>query len=114
MNNRIKIYDNSVLTHDFEYCLRESDGKKCWYDHVTGEIYPEPDKGYDSVIYLDKGTQYIDIGCQPTIDPFTHGYWDREKGIHECSVCGYWNRNFFDLDCNYCPSCGAKMDAKTE
>ena len=54
------------------------------------------------------------IDNAPTIDPFTHGYWDREKGIHECSVCGYWNRNFFDLDCNYCPSCGAKMDAKTE
>ena len=54
------------------------------------------------------------IDREPTIDPFTHGYWDREKGIHECSVCGYWNRNFFDLDCNYCPSCGAKMDAKTE
>lgn len=54
-----------------------------------------------------------DIEDMPTIDPFTHGYWDREKGIHECSVCGYWNRNFFDLDCNYCPSCGAKMD-KTE
>ena len=68
MSNRIRIYDKDILKHEFEYCLRESDGKECWYDHVTGEIYPEPekeDKGYDSVVYLDNGTQYIDLGIPP-------------------------------------------------
>lgn len=48
---------------------------------------------------------------QPAADPVEHGFWDAN---HECSVCGYWNRNFYDLESNYCPRCGAKMDKEKE
>ena len=52
-----------------------------------------------------------DIEDMPTIDPFTHGYWNER---YECSECGYWNRDIFAPTPNYCARCGAKMDAKTE
>ena len=45
------------------------------------------------------------------IDPVAHGYWNER---HECSECGYWNRDIFAPSPNYCARCGAKMDAKTE
>ena len=50
--------------------------------------------------------------------PVVHAYWIPQKGNHEfkealmnCSACGYpvsrWTGNT-----NFCPNCGAKMDAK--
>ena len=53
--------------------------------------------------------------------PVRHGYWviaDADKGEYICSVCGetdtdcsdrYSNHNVFSQE--YCPNCGAKMDA---
>ena len=53
--------------------------------------------------------------------PVRHGYWviaDADKGEYICSVCGetdtdcsdrYTNHNVFSQE--YCPNCGAKMDA---
>lgn len=52
--------------------------------------------------------------------PVVHGRWLPQKENHEfkeawmkCSVCGYpvsrWTGNT-----NFCPSCGAKMDAQEE
>ena len=57
------------------------------------------------------------IDNAPTIDavPVVHGYWlygDEYAGHHDvdCSVCGDYARTYYD----YCPNCGAKMDAKEE
>lgn len=49
-----------------------------------------------------------------------HGEWEKQQGIYSCSICGkacpydvqadiiqYW-------PCNYCPSCGAKMDGNSD
>ena len=55
------------------------------------------------------------IQCADIIDavPVVHGYWlygDEYAGHHDvdCSVCGESARTYYD----YCPNCGAKMDAK--
>ena len=60
------------------------------------------------------------IAKAPTIDavPVVHGQWDKpvEHGLPYaanhlgvvCSNCCKWSDN----DYNYCPNCGAKMDAK--
>ena len=47
------------------------------------------------------------IDRMPTIDTVKHGYWNVN---HECSECGYWNRDFFAPTPNYCARCGARMD----
>lgn len=75
------------------------------------------------------GVTINDIDDAPTVDaiPVRPGKWiDTEKfkcpwfrhHIFECSVC----RNTLDMDgvnagrgdANYCPNCGAKMDAERE
>lgn len=57
------------------------------------------------------------IDAQPTIDaePVRHGKWIGYAGTigNECSVCGKW----IDVlqgtaEMNYCPNCGARMDAE--
>lgn len=51
----------------------------------------------------------------PTVDPVKHGRWEHHLMplAYKCSVCGgkqgarVWKFN----SKNYCPECGAKMDA---
>ena len=39
--------------------------------------------------------------------PVVHGRWERRGFFgHNCSNCGALN----DIDTNYCPNCGAKME----
>ena len=48
---------------------------------------------------------------EPTADvvPVVHGEWVVNKdGSFSCSVCKF---NFYPLSFEYCPHCGAKMDA---
>ena len=59
------------------------------------------------------------IHNSPTIyaEPVRHGRWieiDEGEGGHlmECSVCMEWLFHNFDYISNYCPNCGAKMDAE--
>lgn len=57
---------------------------------------------------------------QPTLDvePVRHGRWiDKRLYLNggcinhwECSICGYGQNG----GSNYCPNCGARMDAKEE
>ena len=70
------------------------------------------DRKYSSMIMHEIADR---IDEQPTIDavPVVHGYWlygDEYAGHHDvdCSVCGESARTYYD----YCPNCGAKMDAK--
>ena len=71
----------------------------CYYsDHCTSEDVKE---------WLDEA---------PTIEaePVRHGYW---KNRCVCSECGraYGPKNVGQMPhYNYCPNCGAKMDAKEE
>ena len=70
--------------------------------------------GHADVVFVD------DIENAPTVDAVevVHGEWEKQQGIYSCSICGkacpydvqadiiqYW-------PCNYCPSCGAKMDGE--
>ena len=66
------------------------------------------------------------INNAPTIDamPVVHGRWillgknehDYETSVEEkCSLCGrYVYRYDTELQDNYCPNCGAKMDKEDE
>lgn len=51
------------------------------------------------------------IKCAPAADvvEVVHGRWEA-RGFygHNCSVCGALN----DIDTNYCPTCGARMDGE--
>ncbi len=50
------------------------------------------------------------IDEQPTIDGVKHGYWGRD---HKCSICKeefYHEGTYYHSE--YCPNCGAKMDAE--
>lgn len=53
----------------------------------------------------------------PTVEaePVRHGKWNRNKIVYmECSECGWLFEYYSGLEeeWNYCPHCGAKMDAK--
>lgn len=61
---------------------------------------------------------------QPTVDaePVRHGKWIYGNDFHwytaSCNECGYQRRTDIKADrwnqWNYCPNCGAKMDAEQE
>jgi len=55
------------------------------------------------------------IETAPTLDvmPVVHGRWEYERGdptLVPCSVCRFLMLRYNTT--NYCPNCGAKMDAK--
>ena len=61
------------------------------------------------------------VEIQPTVDavPVVHGRWISDEGdvLFHCSECETqistsWD--YDDLQWNYCPSCGAKMDGKDD
>lgn len=70
---------------------------------------------------LEDVPQIIKDYCdaQPTIDaePVRHGKWipissnNKWFDVSKCSVCGK-QYSLYPLDYNYCPHCGAKMDAE--
>lgn len=62
------------------------------------------------------------IAKAPTIEaePVRHGRWEEVSMDTVCTVCGtkfndemYWIQGD-GMNPNYCPECGAKMDAKEE
>ena len=61
----------------------------------------------------------IEIDEAPTLDvePVRHGRWENYPGhiYRRCSLCKVeWEKPKFNIRANYCPNCGAKMDAKEE
>ena len=58
------------------------------------------------------------IDNMKTVDAVKHGHWSQYaephedgKGLYICSVCNELNV-MYDDEYKFCPSCGAKMDAK--
>jgi hypothetical protein len=100
MANEKRLIDaNVVLAKQFTAGLSDASGN--YYGHAD-------------VVFVD------DIENAPTVDAVevVHGEWEKQQGIYSCSICGkacpydvqadiiqYW-------PCNYCPSCGAKMDGE--
>lgn len=65
-------------------------------------------------------TGYADVGLCPTIEaePIKHGQWINVNDgkwntvyVLKCSCCGEIDTRMYVTD-NYCPNCGAKMDAQ--
>lgn len=84
---------------------------------IDADELKEKLKDMDIVLVKHDVEDWIDE--QPTVDaePVRHGKWilypDNQSKVVEaddCSVCGaQW---IFGKKCDYCPSCGAKMDGE--
>ena len=65
---------------------------------------------------------WVEINNAPTVDavPVVHGRWERKQDIStfgmlmfECSECKKLSEGgILDEPYNFCPNCGAKMDAE--
>ena len=60
-------------------------------------------------------TQYIEMIPAADVAPVVHGRWKHthtgNNYFSECLKCTYCGFEDIELyDCDYCPSCGAKMD----
>lgn len=78
-------------------------------------------KHYDSAlggVVNHKYVRFEDVEATPAVDaePVRHGSWTLIEGgenghLMECTVCKSWIFHNFDYASQYCPYCGAKMDA---
>ena len=71
--------------------------------------------GYISALSVIEG----EIAKQPTADvaPVRHGHWIYENFYTHCSVCGkmaIYDKYGQEVESDYCPRCGAKMDGGEE
>ena len=67
--------------------------------------------GYMSALSVVEGM----IAEQPAanVEPVRRGKWLENEYRHYCSECGHmglFNGFGFNLESNYCPTCGAKME----
>ena len=79
---------------------------------------------YEADAITMKGVAIINQFPSADVAPVVHGEWilvgtnehDYETSVEEkCSLCGrYVYRYDTQPQDNYCPNCGAKMDAKSE
>lgn len=59
--------------------------------------------------------RYIDMARTVDAKPVRHGHWVRKGLLYHCSACGYGAfKSDFVFGARYCPTCGAKMDERTE
>lgn len=57
------------------------------------------------------------VRALPTVDakPVRHGHWVRKGLLFHCSACSYGAfKSDFVYGARYCPTCGARMDERTE
>ena len=86
-------------------------------ENINAPIYGEGD--FFDGVDAERLRWFDVIANAPAIDPVKHGRWiedDDGDGRH-CSVCGvdYCDLVTYPENFNFCPMCGAKMDAdKTE
>ena len=73
---------------------------------------------FDNVAVPTRVISIADLHLAPTVDaePVRHGEWLKDGSIgaigNYCSLCDM--RVKPDANYNYCPNCGAKMDAEVE
>lgn len=93
---------------------------------MTGRLI-DADALKDTLGISDRDIEFAEmLDEQPTVDaePVIHGHWNGiemdSRGytdIFECSECKCYVRTPFMMkvmEYDFCPSCGAKMDAKEE
>jgi DNA-directed RNA polymerase subunit RPC12/RpoP len=85
--------------------------------YIDADAFLERMKGTDRYFSIK-----FDIDAQPTVDAVevVHGEWKfceddfYGEATYKCSNCGeeLVTLNGVEIDWNYCPECGAKMDGK--
>lgn len=85
---------------------------KEWRNWIA-ETYGEND---DYVLCLDTVLMKLDDAPTADVEPMKHGHWELSPfdGNWTCSKCGNKPYHYNMKNMNYCPNCGAKMDAEGE
>lgn len=75
------------------------------------------DISYDIDLLLEETTQQFRNIPASDVAPVKHGHWINENFYTRCSVCGnmaIYDKYGQEVESDYCPRCGAKMDGKRE
>ena len=69
-------------------------------------------------IIWDDHVELAEYLIKNDVKQIVHGRWEQQLGIDHCSVCHHVRPYDVQADevqywrCDYCPTCGAKMDLK--
>ena len=116
MNKDVVLIDKNALLHELE----EVESCSMLAAHVLQAIGAQM---AESITFASFSVVKKAINNAPTIDPVKHGKWifdlsevDWTYGPYVCSECHVRNGDFIggglNKRTNYCPNCGAKMDAE--
>lgn len=114
-------YTGREMTVDVTYILRDSEYVKDGYCIMGIKIISTNKSRY----YNNKPSRDAVLSAKADVQPVKHGYWEEvtEYGgwgdtHYRCSVCGEeWyleDGKPKDNNMNFCPRCGAKMDAEPD
>ena len=91
-----------------EYIEREAI-EKAFAKEIHTNYLDDYAKGFQAALLAVMSIPAADVA------PVNHGEWKNNDGIAMCSECGYippYDNAIDDIFySNYCPNCGAKMDA---
>lgn len=91
-------------------------GKGCYFKQDDGTVYSRV--SYQYLSFNQAIDEFASALANTYVEPVRHGYWiepDDEDVLTACicSTCD-WHGNIMEDDVmgmNYCPNCGARMDA---
>lgn len=111
----MKLIDVDKLIEDLEYDVELDARELDDIDLLLGrdrELVQFDKDCKQNAINMLKNTLTVDA------QPVRYGKWKKIRGAINCSACksSSWSMFFEDLvtSFNYCPNCGAKMDAEQE
>ena len=86
-------------------------------DALIPQMESDANQMEDPIAIMFAYAAISDIKHAPTVDakPVRHGHWVRKGLLFHCSACGYGAFNSdFVYGARYCPTCGARMDERSE
>lgn len=92
--------------------IRKADAIGAIWHSIDGELFGELESCAHAVI--EDADNAIESLEPADVVPVVHGAWERHMSFGICDKCGY-EYSWKGTDAkNYCPNCGAKMDAQGE
>lgn len=115
----MRLYDNDEYREEFMalvYRLLVSDGTNDRANQIIDAFDCAPEVEAEPIPLNDPLA--MEELREKGFEPVKHGFWNIEQPINylvkpwsvSCSVCG-WSTT---RETNYCPNCGARMDADTK